>query len=85
MFFTGLSKFLQILINVLGGVLSSIVGLLPKSPFQFVASSQFGELLAKINFFVPIYEFIAILEAWLIAVGVYYLYSVVARWLNAIE
>ena len=85
MFFAGLSKFLQFLINALGAVLSAIVGLLPKSLFQFVANSQFSDLLAKINYFIPIYEFISILELWVVAVGVYYLYSVVARWLKMID
>lgn len=85
MFFAGLAKFLQFLINALGAVLSAIVGLLPKSPFQFVANSQFSDLLAKINYFIPIYEFISILELWVVAVGVYYLYSVVARWLKMID
>lgn len=85
MFFSGLAKFLQFLINALGAVLSAIVSVLPKSPFQFVANSQFSDLLVKINYFIPIYEFISILELWVVAVGVYYLYSVVARWLKMID
>lgn len=85
MFFKGLAAFLQVLINVLGSVLGTLVGLLPKSPFQFASSSQFGELLSKINYFVPIYEFISILELWIVAVAAYYLYSIVARWLKAIQ
>lgn len=85
MFFKGLAAFLQVLINVLGTVLGGLVGLLPKSPFHFVSNSQFGDLLAKINYFVPIYEFISILELWIVAVGLYYLYSIVARWLKAID
>lgn len=85
MFFKGLAAFLQLLINVLGTVLGAVVGVLPKSPFQFVANSQFGDLLAKINYFVPIYEFISILELWIVAVAAYYIYSIVARWLKAIQ
>lgn len=85
MFFAGLAKFLQFLINALGAVLSAVVSVLPKSPFQFVENSQFADLLAKINYFIPIYEFISILELWIVAVGVYYLYSIVARWLKMID
>lgn len=85
MFFKALSMFLQFLIDAIGAVLGFLVGLLPGSPFTFVSGSQFGEFLSKINFFIPIYEFVSILEAWLVAVAVYYLYSVYARWVKAIE
>lgn len=85
MFFKGLAAFLQVLIDVLATILGGIVSILPQSPFQFVAKTQFADLIAKINYFIPIYEFVSILEAWTIAIGVYYLYSVVARWLKAIE
>ncbi len=85
MFFKGLAAFLQVLINVLGTVLGGLVGLLPKSPFQFASNSQFADLLAKINYFIPIYDFISILELWIVAVAAYYLYSVIARWLKAID
>ena len=83
--FRRFSKILQFLINALGAVLSAVVSVLPKSPFQFVENSQFADLLAKINYFIPIYEFISILELWIVAVGVYYLYSIVARWLKMID
>lgn len=85
MFFEGLAAFFNKVLDLVGSALSWLVGLLPSSPFSFVANSQFSDLIAKINYFVPIYEFISILEAWIVAVAAYYLYSVVARWLKAIE
>ncbi len=85
MFFEALSKFLQFLIDAIGGLLSLLVGLLPSSPFNFVVNSQFGELISQINYFIPIYEFVTILQAWLIAVGLYYLHSIWARWVKAID
>lgn len=85
MFFKALSMFLQFLIDAVGAALGLLVGLLPGSPFNFISGTQFGELLSKINFFIPVYEFVSILEAWLVAVALYYLYSVYARWVKAIE
>jgi hypothetical protein len=80
-----LASFLQKLIDIAGTSLSFIVDLLPQSPFSLAQSSQFSDLLADINYFVPIYEFIAIGQAWLIAIAAYYLYSVFARWIKMIQ
>lgn len=85
MFFTALSKFLQMLINIVGTVLGFLLSLLPSTPFNFISNSQFSSLLSKINYFIPIYEFVVILETWIVSVGIYYLYSVWARWIKAIE
>lgn len=78
-------KGLQGLIDIIALALSSLVSLLPASPFESLASSPAGDLLSKINFFIPFYDFVAILQAWVLAVGIYYLYSVFARWLKAIQ
>lgn len=85
MFFKAVSAFIQFFINAIGGVLGFLVGLLPVSPFTWLNGSQFSDLLGKINFFIPVYDFVTILEAWLVSVAVYYLYSVYARWVKAID
>lgn len=85
MFFTGLSKFLQLLLDAIGTVLGFLIGLLPKSPFKWIQGTGFEELLGQINYFIPISDFVSMLELWLVAVGVYYLYSIWARWVKAIE
>lgn len=81
-FFVGL---INLIILAIGTALNALVSIFPPSPFTFVADSRFSDFIAEINFFVPIYEFVSILEAWLVAVGVYYAYSIIARWLKAIE
>lgn len=81
-FFIGLINFI---ILAIGTALNALVSIFPLSPFKFVVDSRFSDFIAQINFFVPIYEFVSILEMWLVAVGIYYVYSVVARWLKAIE
>lgn len=83
--FKVLGLFLQKVIDLMGGALNFLVSVLPSSPFQIAADSQFNDLLSKINFFIPVYEFVAILQAWLVAIAVYYLYSIYARWAKAIQ
>lgn len=80
-----LTNFVQWLINSIGFALQSLLKLFPPSPFQFILDSDFADLVSKINWFIPIYEFVVIGEAWLVAVGIYYLYSVFARWIKAID
>lgn len=86
MFFRGLSSFLQLLINVFGGSISFVVNVFPSSPFTILATdSDISILLSKINFFIPVYDFVSLLESWLVAVSAYYVYSVWARWIKAID
>lgn len=69
--------------------LKAILSLLPDSPFKILDSldptGQIAELLGMVNWFVPIYTFVGILEGWLVCVAVYYVYQIVLRWLRAIE
>lgn len=74
---------LQSLWNSFAGLLVSV---LPTSPFQeyisdFVPPSWLGYL----NWFLPVGTFLSILSAWLVAIGLYYLYSVIARWIKVIQ
>ena len=80
-----LVSFAQFLINTVGNGLSLFYSLFPKSPFNFVLNNEFSVLISNINYFIPIYEFVIILESWIVAVGIYYVYSIFARWLKAIE
>lgn len=83
--FKMLGSFCQKILDIIAAVLSWVIDLLPDSPFSIIQATGVGSLLSDINYFIPIYEFLAIGQAWLICVGVYYLYSVVARWVKAIE
>ena len=83
--FKGLAAFCQMLLDAIVAVLNGLCSLFPASPFKLVADSAFADLIAKINCILPVYEFVSIGEAWLVAVGVYYAISVVARWVKAIE
>lgn len=67
-------------------IFNAIVQFLPGSPFQRYIQAV-GELpyLAEINWFIPVGEMIAIAQAWVFAIGLYYVYSVILRTINVIS
>ena len=63
-----------------------ILTVLPKSPVQqFLGSFDDLPYLSYLNWFIPVSSIIIVLEAWLVAIAVFYLYSVILRWVRAIE
>ena len=68
--------------------IASILKLLPESPFVILdnlSQTEFYEWIQYLNWFIPINTFISILEAWLVAIGIYYIYQIVLRWVKAIQ
>lgn len=66
--------------------LSWVLKLLPMSPFlSFINAMEKLPYLSWVNWFVPIGSIIAIGEAWLVSISLFYLYSIVLRWIKAIE
>lgn len=76
---------INLILAAIGKILNGVFTLLPKSPFTYLSASTYADFISKINYIIPVYEVITILEAWLIAIGLFYVYSVYARWLKAIE
>lgn len=65
---------------------NGLLALLPQSPFSaFLEAMEKWEFLKTLNWIVPISTFISIGTAWLTAIGVYYAWSVVLRWIKAVE
>lgn len=63
-----------------------VLALLPTSPFvAFIDALENIPFLSYLNYFIPISTFIGIGEAWLVSIGVFYLYSIILRWIRAIE
>jgi len=84
--FNMLGLFLQKIIDLAGLALDAIFYVLPTSPFALINKSpMIADLIAKINYFIPVYEFVAIGQAWLVCVGIFYVYSIYARWVKAIQ
>lgn len=66
----------------------SIINIFPTSPFVVLdelSNTEIYEWIQMLNWFVPISSFVAILEAWLSCVAVYYVYQIVLRWIKVIE
>lgn len=72
--------------EILDGLLSSVLAFFPLSPFtDFINTLTVLPYLGYINYFIPIGNFIKIGTVWLSAIGLYYLYSVIARWIKLIS
>lgn len=66
-------------------IIRGLVELLPTSPFaDFI--DQFSELpwLGVLNWFFPVRQCLIVMAAWLTAITLFYLYSVVMRWVKVI-
>jgi len=73
------------IIEIIGFMVGILYSVLPPSPFTIIENLEFSSLISQINYFLPIYEFVAILETWLLAIAVFYVYSIFARWLKAVQ
>lgn len=66
--------------------LALVLKLLPLSPFsEFIDELEQLEYLGYINWFFPIGRFITIATAWLACITLYYMCSILLRWLKAID
>lgn len=64
-----------------------LLSVLPTSPFSgFLGGfkAHFNPYLGYLNYFVPISDFIAIIGAFLSVVALFYLYSIIMRWIKMI-
>ncbi|MDD7218882.1 MAG: hypothetical protein PUI16_02655 [Clostridia bacterium] len=72
--------------EMLDKFLAAIISVLPLSPFaDAIDSLEQLPYLGYINYFIPVGTCIKIGEAWLAAIALFYLYSVLARWIKLIE
>lgn len=74
------------IIDKLTMFLDWVINLLPTSPFtRFINLLEDLPFLDYLNWFIPIGTFIAIGQAWLVSIGLFYAYSIILRWVKAIE
>lgn len=78
-------KLINLIIKALGTVLGWVLGLLPPSPFELIDNTPVQDFLAGLSWIIPFTEIISILELWLTAIGLYYIASIVLRWVKAIN
>lgn len=63
----------------------TILRALPHSPFdQYISMFEKLEYLGYLNWFIPVGAFLKILSAWVAAIGVFYIYSIIMRWIKMI-
>ena len=62
-----------------------IVSVLPHSPIQpFLAQFKDLPYLGYLNWFMPISSILTVCEVWLACIAIFYLYSIILRWVKAI-
>lgn len=75
--------------NLFKSIMDVIISLLPTSPFKGVIkgmeSEEVQQVLSYLNWFVPIKDIVVVLTGWLTAIGLYYIYVIVLRWIKAIK
>lgn len=76
--------------NFLGDLVDNAINvvlmLLPDSPFVMLTSiPEVTAVLGFLNWAIPISEMIAILQLWITAISVFYIYQLILRWAKAIE
>lgn len=66
--------------------LSLVLKVLPYSPFvQFIDKLEQLPYLNYLNWFVPVGDLVGIGMAWLSVITIYYMYSIILRWIKAID
>lgn len=76
------------LTSAVTAMVGKVLSFLPDSPFlvlQNMSNSEIYQWIKWLNWFIPINTFVSIMEAWLVGIGLYYIYQIVLRWLKAIE
>ena len=72
--------------NLLDKFLQNVLSLFPLSPFQPVIQELTNlPYLEYINWFVPVGDLVKIASVWGTAIGVYYAWSIIARWIKLIS
>lgn len=71
------------IIDCFATLFDKIIDLLPASPFaKFTYMSLSSNVLGILNYFLPIAEILVVLELWLVAVGCYYVYKFILKFIR---
>lgn len=71
--------------EILQNLLQRLLQVLPKSPFKDISASiANSDYLGYLNWFFPVSEVLSVMTAWLAAIALFYLWSVLARWVKLI-
>ena len=80
-----LSSFFQLTIDGLVKLLGIILSFLPPSPFSGIYELTIdSQLLSALAWIVPFPQILALLQAWIAAITIFYLYQIALRWIKAV-
>lgn len=84
-----MQSFFDGMIQIVTTLINQIISLLPRSPFReyingLQSSNVVSQYMGYLNWFFPVGACLNILSVWLIAVGLFYLYSIIMRWAKLI-
>ena len=72
--------------NTVYSFLESLINILPDSPFQYLQQTpEIHQILRWVNWVIPIEYMLTSMVAWLSAITIYYTWSVVLRWIKAVD
>lgn len=71
--------------DAFGGLIQKILEVLPTSPFRdFLDNFKNVPYLGYLNWFFPVRGVLTVMAAWLTAVSLFLLYSIIMRWVKII-
>lgn len=71
--------------DAFNGLINSILRVLPTSPFApFISEFSSLPFLGYLNWFFPVRACLTVMAAWLTAIALFYVYSVIMRWVKMI-
>lgn len=74
---------LNTILEVFNTLWSAIISFLPGSPFKAIIGNLEGiPYIAQLNWFFPVHECIIVIEVWLTAVALFYMYSAIMRFIR---
>ncbi|HBE9908586.1 TPA: hypothetical protein KNJ60_003882 [Clostridioides difficile] len=82
-----ITNIINFIISLLANIINIILSVLPNSPFLSFSSDAktTSEFLPYLAWFLPVKSMFITLTAWLSCMLIYYVYSVVMRWIKLIE
>lgn len=71
------------ILDIFNTLWSAIISFLPGSPFKAIIANLSGiPYMAELNWFFPVHECVIVVEVWLTAVALYYVYSAIMRFIK---
>lgn len=71
------------ILEIFNTLWTAIISFLPGSPFKaIIANLSDVPYMAELNWFFPVHECVIVVEVWLTAVALYYVYSAIMRFIR---